>query len=493
MTKKPNIVYILADDMGYGDVLKYNENCKINTVNLDKMCDAGLRFTDAHTTSAVCTPSRYGILTGRYNWRSKLKSEVLGGYSEPLIEEETKTIGQLLQDEGYQTACIGKWHLGMSFAKTDDFVEKPGFKTCNGVDYSAIIEGGPNTRGFDYFYGIAASLDMPPYIYIEDNRFTDQEPFEVTAGIPGRKGAWWRSGPTGKNFVHENVLDDLCDKVLEKIEEYKENPFFIYFPLTAPHGPILPSQEFIGKSNTNFYGDFVLHCDDVVGRVMQKLTELNIADDTILVFTTDNGCSPIADFEELHALGHYPSYVFRGHKADVYEGGHRVPYIIKWPNGIKAGSVTDKTVCLSDFFATVADLLDYQITPSMCVDSFSNLPLWNNEDVNIRESVIHQSCDGSLALRKGDFKLIMCSTGGGWGKVKALEMYEGMPDFQLYNLKDDISERKNLVNEHPEIFDAMKKELIKLVLNGRSTPGEPQHNHGEPIWETAKFLEEGVY
>jgi len=488
---KPNIIYILADDMGYGDVSKYNENCKFNTVNLDKMCDEGMRFTDAHTTSSVCTPSRYGILTGRYNWRSRLKSEVLGGYSEPLIEPETKTVAQILQDEGYKTACIGKWHLGMSFAKTKDFTELRGFKACPGVDFAGTIENGPITRGFDYFYGIAASLDMPPYVYIENDKFTDPAPTAVTAGKANRPGGWWRSGPTGKDFVHENVLDDLCNKVLEKIDEYAAEPFFIYFPLTAPHGPILPGSQFIGKSHTNHYGDFVLHCDHIVGQVMDKLTATGIADNTILIFTTDNGCSPIADFETLHSLGHYPSYVFRGHKADIYEGGHRVPYIIKWPNRIRAGSVADQTVCLSDFTATVADLLDYTLTDAMAVDSFSNLSLWDGQDAAVRESVIHQSCDGSLSLRKGDFKLIMCATGGGWGKVKALETYEGMPEFQIYNLNTDIGERHNVVAEFPEMFESMKQELIHMVLEGRTTAGAPQHNHGEPIWETAKFLTQG--
>ncbi len=487
MKKTPNIVYILADDMGYGDVSRYNENCKFKTKYLDKLCDEGAYFTDAHTTSAVCTPSRYGILTGRYNWRSRLKCDVLGGYSEPLIETETKTIAQMLKDCGYQTACIGKWHLGMSFTKDDSFVELKGFRPCEGVDYTGKISASPNTRGFDYFYGIAASLDMPPYVYIENDHFTEI-PTRTTVDKGNR---YWREGPTGESFDHDSVLDVLCDKVLNMIDEYKDNPFFIYFPLTAPHTPILPSKEFKGKSNTNDYGDFVLHCDDVVGRVMRKLDELELADDTILVFTTDNGCSPAARFEELHPLGHYPNYIFRGHKADIYEGGHRVPYIIRWKNGIAQGE-RKATVCLSDFMATMAELIDYPLADNMAVDSFSNLSLWNGVDQEVRDSIIHHSCDGSLSLRKGDWKLEMCPGCGGWRQVKEKEPQENRPDFQLYNLSQDISEQNNVIEKYPEIFEAMKAELIKQVLDGRTTKGTVQKNHGEPIWETVSFLKQSL-
>lgn len=233
---------------------------------------------------------------------------------------------------------------------------------------------------------------MPPYLYIENDHFTEI-PTHITKGED--KGLW-RKGPTGENFKHENVLDELCTKVLEKIDEYKQKPFFIYFPMNAPHSPILPSSQFIGKSHTNEYGDFVLQCDDVMGRIMNKLEEENLSNDTIVIFTSDNGCSPVADLEELKAKGHYPNYIFRGHKADIYEGGHRIPYITRWSEGIKKGLVCNQTVCLSDFMATIADVVGYKLSDDMGVDSFSNISLWNGSNEPVRTSSVHQSCDGSL-------------------------------------------------------------------------------------------------
>ena len=318
--RKPNIIYILADDMGYGDISAFNEKCPFTTPNLDLMCERGMRFTDAHATAAVCTPSRYGFLTGRYNWRSVLKSEVIGGYSAPILEEGRTTVASMLQSQGYRTCMVGKWHLGMDFAKTEGFYEKRDFAACDGVDYAGSIKGSPTEHGFDYYYGISGSLDMPPYIYIENNRFTAL-PDRVTKGT-GKK--FWREGPTAPDFIHENVLDDFCDKVLEKIEEYREAPFFIYFAMPAPHAPILPAGRFLGKSGTNEYGDFVLHCDDVVGRISRKLEETGLLENTILAYASDNGCSPFVDFQELKAKGHSPSYHFRGAKAGENQGRQRI-------------------------------------------------------------------------------------------------------------------------------------------------------------------------
>ena len=285
---KPNLIYILADDMGYGDISALNEHCGFTTKYLDQMAERGMCFTDAHATSAVCTPSRYGILTGRYNWRSRLKSHVMGGYSQALIEEGRRTVADFLREDGYRTIMVGKWHLGMNFATEPGFVEQPDFDACDHVDYSGKIERSPIANGFDYFYGISASLDMPPYIYIENDRFTAQ-PDHITRG--SGKG-YFREGPTAPGFVHAHVLDELTDKVLEQIEENKDRPFFLYFPMPAPHTPILPAKRFLGKSGTNEYGDFVLHVDDVVGRINQKLCETGLLDNTIVIYTSDNGCSP---------------------------------------------------------------------------------------------------------------------------------------------------------------------------------------------------------
>lgn len=489
---KPNVIYILADDMGYGDVSALNENCQFQTPNLDAMCKAGVAFSDAHSTSAVCTPSRYGILTGRYNWRSRLKSNVMGGYSKHLIEDGRTTLGHVFKRNGYQTATIGKWHMGMDFPATEDFMERPlyaaPYDLNDGVDYHGKIEYSPISNGFDYYFGISASLDMPPYVYIENDRFTavPDHKCEVEKG----KG-WYRPGPTAPGFVHENVLDELCDKVMSKIDDYKENPFFIYFPMPAPHGPILPGKEFQGKSGTNEYGDFVLHCDDIVGRIVNKLKETGLYDNTIVVYTADNGCSPIANFEELAEKGHYPSYVFRGAKADIYEGGHRVPYLIQWPNGMAQNEFCDSTVCLSDFMATVAEMLGDTLDDAEGVDSVSNLSLWKNpKSDQVREYTVHQSFDGSLAIRNQEFKLEMCHGSAGWSYPVIEDITPEMPRFQLYDLKNDIGETTNVIEQYPEVYKKLRHVLKTIVQNGRSTEGTVQCNNGEQVWETIKWIEE---
>ena len=487
MKQTPNIIYILADDMGYGDISALNENCPYETPNFDALAGNGIAFTDAHATSAVCTPSRYGILTGRYNWRSSLKSYVIGGYSSPLIEPEQSTVASMLQTHGYRTAAIGKWHLGMDFAKTPDFYELPDFDACEGVDYSKKIENSPIAYGFDYYYGISGSLDMPPYIYIENDRFTSL-PDHVTKGTG--KG-FFREGPTAPDFVHENVLDELTDKVLDTIQEYQkqDSPFFLYYAMPAPHTPILPALQFQGKSGTNEYGDFVLHCDDVVGRIRNKLQELGIQDNTILIYTSDNGCSPMANYEELLAAGHNPSYVFRGTKADIYEGGHRIPLLVEWPERIPKGKQCERIVCLSDLMATLADLLEIPLGDADAVDSVSNLPLWDDpESGEVREDLVHQSIDGSLSIRIGQYKLEMCPGSGGWSDPKSGEEDADAPRFQLYDLSQDIGERTNIIEEHPEIAKRMRKILKAHVLNGRSTPGAPQKNTGGSVWETVNWL-----
>lgn len=484
---KPNIIYILADDMGYGDVSRNNEKCPFSTQNLDEMCDKGMRFTDAHASSAVCTPSRYSILTGRYNWRSTLKSYVLGGYSEPLISKNRRTVADFLHNEGYRTSCIGKWHIGMSFFKNSDFKEEPDFGACQGIDYTKPIANGPISCGFDYYYGISGSLDMPPYAYIENDGFTAIPDHETSGN--GKK--FWRKGPTAPGFVHEEVLDHLTDKVINEIESNKDIPFFIYFAMPSPHTPILPAPRFQGKSGTNEYGDFILHCDDVVGRINSSLGNSGLLDNTIVIFTSDNGCSPMADFAELKAHGHNPSYVFRGTKSDIYEGGHRIPLIVQWPEVIRPASKSDATVCLSDLLATVAEIEGFSLPDDAGEDSVSNLPLWKEEATQVRQDIVHQSIDGSLSIRKGDWKLEMCPGSGGWSYPSpGKDDTSKMPSFQLYDLKNDIGETTNVIEDHMDVFVKLKAILKKRVLEGRSTPGKPQPNEGDVIWDTVRWMED---
>ena len=398
-------------------------------------------------------------------------------------------MADLFKENGYRTVMIGKWHLGMSFSKTPDFQEVPDFDACSGVDYKGRIARSPVSNGFDYYYGISGSLDMPPYVYIENNHFTEMPDHETES--KGKK--YWRKGPTGAHFHHENVLDELTEKVTQEIENNKdgETPFFIYFPMPAPHTPILPGKEFQGKSGTNEYGDFVLHCDDVVGRVTEKLKETGLYDNTIVIYTSDNGCSPMADYKELKEKGHNPSYVFRGTKSDIYEGGHRIPLIVQWPEELKGGKVCEKIVCLSDFMATMAEILGVSLPDNCGEDSVSNLPLWKEpEGDEVRKDIVHQSIDGSLSIRRGNFKLEMCQGSGGWSEPVSGTKDESLPRFQLYDLSDDIGERKNVIEEHKELAGELRNILKSYVENGRSTPGEPQSNNGQRIWETVSWLDE---
>ncbi|MDC0177904.1 arylsulfatase [Polaribacter sp.] len=488
--QQPNIIYILADDLGYGDVQNYNSDGKIATPNLDQMAINGVKFTDAHTSSAVCTPTRYGILTGRYNWRSTLKKSVINGYSKSLIKQERVTIAEMLQSQGYATAFVGKWHLGWDWKilKEDPKPNSP--RTAPVVDFTAPIKNGPSTHGFDYSFGFCASLDMAPYVYVENDMPT-RVPTKYTAN---KKKKFWRKGLTADDFDHNTVLQDLTDKAVTYIGNQAKNskPFFLYFPLPAPHTPILPSAQFLGKSKTNEYGDFVMQVDDVVGQIRKELKRQGISENTLLVFTSDNGCSPKADFEELAAVNHKPSGVFRGSKADIFEGGHRVPFIVEWPAKALKSASTTKTICTTDFFATCADIAGYIIKDSEGEDSNSMLPLiTGTKDIDIREYLVSHSISGDFAIRKGDWKLITCPGSGGWSYPSPKDIRKqklDLPKMQLYNLKDDIAETKNLIAEHSEKATELKAALKKIILDGRSTQGAKQTNEGMDNWPQIKAI-----
>ncbi|MCK5803734.1 MAG: arylsulfatase [Lentisphaeria bacterium] len=481
---KPNIVYILADDMGYGDVSCLNADSKIHTPNLDRIGSGGMRFTDAHSSSAVCTPSRYSILTGRYNWRSALKKGVLLGYDSPLIEEERETAATLLSRHGYHTGCVGKWHLGWNWALNNGDPKN--------IDFSSPITNGPRDRvGFDYFFGIVASLDMPPFTYVE-NDFPTAIPDRIIAAKREGK-VIWSEGPIAPDFTHEGVLPSFAEKACSYVRERAacEEPFFLYLPLNSPHAPCLPTTEFQGKSGLNDYADFCLMTDAVVGQVLDTLEECGVADDTIVIFTSDNGCTPVADFETLKSLGHNPSYVFRGHKADIYEGGHRIPLLVRWPERIRTGSVCDDTVCLVDFLATCAEIVGEALPDDAGEDSISNLPIWCGDalDQHLREATVHHSFNGSFSIRKGNWKLEFCPGSGGWSQPRPnTPETEGLPPIQLYDLDADIAERRNVQDEHPDIVAELTELMTQYVRTGRSTPGTPQPNTGPDHWPQLAWM-----
>ena len=483
-TERPNIIFIFADDMGYGDVSALNENSKIQTANIDRIAKEGVVFTDAHSSSSVSTPSRYSVLTGRYNWRSTEKAGVLGGYSKALIPLGRRTVASFLKERGYQTACIGKWHLGWNWNNIDAGIDS--------IDFSKPVTNGPTTLGFDYFYGISGSLDMAPYVYVENDMPTAL-PDRITENT-GMK--FWRKGPTASDFDHEQTMPNFVNRAVSYIHEKAESnqPFYLYLPLPAPHTPILPIKEYQGKSGLNPYGDFVLMVDDMVGKIMKALEDAGIDKNTILVFSTDNGCSPEAKFEELQAKGHYPSYVYRGHKADLFDGGHRIPCVVKWPAKVKH-HIVNQTICLTDFFATFASVADYKLKDSEGEDSYNILPLLINEQEGdvIREATVHHSIRGHFTIRKGDWKLLLSPSSGGWSFPKPGkddEVIKTLPAVQLYNMKDDPSEINNVCAEHPEIVEDLKALMIKYIREGRSTPGIPQKNDGPEVWSQLSWMEE---
>ncbi|NPA37526.1 MAG: arylsulfatase [Chlorobi bacterium] len=466
--KQPNIIYVLADDLGYGDVACFNDSSKIRTPNLDKMASEGLRFTDMHTSSSVCTPTRYGILTGRYNWRSGIKQGVLFGYSEALIPETRTTLASFLKKAGYNTGYIGKWHLGWNWAKD----------SAGNVDFSKPVTHTPNDLGFDYAYGHCGSLDMAPYVYVENGM-----PTAIPDSITPKHGgyAFYREGPIAPDFKMEDVTPNFFRRAMKFVTEHagQDKPFFLYLPIPSPHTPIIPTKEWQGKSGLNPYGDFVMMIDDYMGQLLKTIKDAGIEDNTLIVFTSDNGCSPQAKFDVLLAKGHNPSYVFRGHKADIFEGGHRVPFIAKWPAKIKAGTTFDKTCCTTDFMATVADITGIKLKDNEGEDSYSLLPVFenpSNPDYK-REYTIHHSINGSFSIRKDNWKLELCPGSGGWSDPrpkKAREM--GLPDIQLYDLSTDIAEQHNVYSEHPEKVKELYNLLMKCIEDGRSTPGAPQSN-----------------
>jgi len=489
---KPNIIYILADDLGYGDVSIYNQNSKIQTPNIDHLASNGVMYTDAHTSSAVCTPTRYSILTGRYNWRTRLKEGVVSGYSKSLIKPNRTTVATMLKEHGYHTAFIGKWHMGWDWEITQpdaQGLDIDNLKARPMVDFTKPIKNGPNTHGFEYSYGFCGSLDMPPYVWVENDRPTSV-PTTLTQGKT-RQGTW-RKGLTADNFNHEQALPEITKRTVNYINEKAngDKPFFVYMPLPAPHTPILPTDQFKGQSRLeNPYADFVIMVDWVVGEVTKTLEAKGISENTLIVFTSDNGCSPSANFKQLKSKGHNPSYVYRGTKADIFEGGHRVPYIMTWKNNIKA-SQSNQLVCTTDFFATVADILHIDLEDNVAEDSFSHVL---ESNMPKRESIIHHSVRGEFAYRKGDYKVNFCVGSGGWSFPNIntkKSIYDTLAKVQLYNIKKDVAETINLQALHPDMVKAYRTDLLKIINNGRSTAGAVQVNDGVNTWRQLEKLKE---
>jgi arylsulfatase A-like enzyme len=486
--KLPNIVFIMADDIGYGDVGCYNPESKIPTPNIDRLARGGIVFTDAHSPSAVCTPTRYGVLTGRYCWRSKLKYSVLFGYEPPLIEPERLTVAGLLKGAGYHTACVGKWHLGLGYtAKPGEHIdlERPlpwpnaDREMEEKIDFTQAITGGPVALGFDYFYGTSGCPTcQPPYGFIENDRFV-----EIPSVYHDQPVYTSRSGMMAPSWDHVDADPIICQKAVEYIESRADSdrPFFLYLVPSAVHEPctegVVP--EFArGKSQAGPRGDLGWLFDWMVGQVMDALERMGKAEDTLIVVTSDNGALPGDRVRGENGVEVYRTYEhrscgdWRGYKSHIWDGGHREPLIVRWPGVVEPGTSTDELTCLTDFYATCAAIVGIDLPDDAAEDSCNMLPvlLGQEQGQPLREALVHHSGHGVFSIREGPWKLILETLGsGGWPPPRGSRPESGTPG-QLYHLGQDPQERDNLWDEHPEVIERLTALLERYKREGRSAP-----------------------
>jgi arylsulfatase A-like enzyme len=486
--RRPNIVFILADDLGYGDIRCLNpEHGKIPTPHVDRLAAQGMVFTDAHSGSSVCTPTRYGILTGRYAWRSRLQAGVLAPYDPPLIAPDRLTVPGLLSKNGYRTACIGKWHLGWKWPRAG-----------NKVVFDRSIAEGPTTRGFHYYFGTDVP-NYPPFGFIENAHLVVQP---TAWCLPDAKLFLGNPGPMVPGWQFDQILPKLVAKAVEYVgwRASDQQPFFLYFALTSPHEPIAPSAQFQGKSGISPVADFIMETDWAVGQVMEALENGGLAENTLLIFTADNGHSPYTGLKSFFDAGHWVSQRFRGFKSDIWEGGHRIPFVARWPGHVKAGSTCDRLICLTDLMASCADLLGTKLPDNAGEDSVSILPALRGSSAGPRHgAVVHHSMNGRFSLRQGKWKLELCPGSGGWSQPSdAQAVQKGLPSVQLYDMSRDDTERVNVQQKYPEVVERLTRLLKKYVAEGRSTLGAPQKNDVRvDMWKqpakpsAAKLLSEG--
>ncbi|MEM7457168.1 MAG: arylsulfatase [Planctomycetota bacterium] len=399
---RPNVIVILADDMGLDSVSAFNESMGLETPAIDRLTAGGLSFLDAHSTSAVCTPTRYSVLTGRYNWRSRLKRGIVQKWERPLIEDERLTLPEMFKERGYATACIGKWHLGWNWSSVNGGTTE----RREDIDFAGAITGGPNDHGFDYYFGDDVP-NWPPFAWQENDRLLGQPTATMEAGAMIGVSA----GPAMPGWDFNAVLQEYTRRWKLFIQRSAEvdAPFFLYAPMPSPHTPIAPHQSFQGATGAGDYADFLVQTDHAVGEIMKALEESGQLENTLVIFTCDNGTSPKAEFEKLNAAGIRLNENWRGWKADAYEGGHRVPFIVHWPGAVEAGGRSDQTITLADIMATCAEIVDFPVPENAAEDSVSLMPVMRGETIDqpLHETVVHHSISGRFAVRKGDWKLIL--------------------------------------------------------------------------------------
>jgi len=478
----PNIVIIYADDMGYGDLNCQNPDSKIPTPHLDRLASEGMRFTDAHSSSAICSPSRYALLTGTYHWRRQ--HDIVKSFGKPFFNETDLTLPQLLKKSGYSTACIGKWHLGWNW----QFKNEPSGEVMQwgkmrkyyrpeDIDLTVPITGGPLDRGFDYYFG-DGTINFPPYAWVENDRFIEI-PTAVqnleNIGYETKEGNWgFRAGPMVEGWNPYEVLPALTEKVVNYInDQKKDEPFFLYFALPSPHVPIIPNDEFTGKSKAGGYGDFMYQTDWVSGQVLKALKDKGLDNNTLVIFSSDNGPENFA-FERAENYEHYSMGDFRGLKRDVWEGGHRVPLIVKWPGKIESGSVSNEVISQVDFMATIAAAIDADLPENSAPDSYNFLPVFKGEKYSspLREATVHNTLKPIWGLRKDKWLYIDGPTGEHSKMPESFKELRGYTDFKtdglLFDLENDAEQRNNLYAEYSDTVEGMKRLLLKYRKQGYS-------------------------
>jgi arylsulfatase A-like enzyme len=475
--RPPNIVVILADDFGVGDIQAHYQDNKIPTPNLDRLVREGMSFTDAHSGSAVCTPTRYGLLTGRYAWRTRLQEWVLACYEPPLIDADRLTLPAFLKRHGYRTACVGKWHLGWEWPgpQPSRMDETPHALRMAEWDFTQPIRSGPTERGFDEYFGVDLP-NYPPFTFIESDRVAPLPTARFPEGADGdfgMRGAF-EGTAMAPGWRFDQILPELTRRAVQHIHERAkhEAPFFLYFALTSPHEPLAPSPEFAGRSGIAPIADFVMETDWSAGQVIQAIDDAGIAEDTIIIFTADNGHSGYTGWDKLVKAGHMPSGPYRGHKGDIWEGGHRVPFVVRWPGRVAAGSSSNQLLCLNDVFATCAELLGDTLPDDAAEDSFSFLSAIHGKTAaELRPNLVSHSVDGEFAFRDGPWKIVFKAAG------RNREESRGKPTkVMLYNLDDDIAEQHDVAERHPDVVQRLTARLQALVDRGRSRPGSPRRN-----------------
>jgi len=472
----PNVVIIYADDMGYGDLAIQNPSSKIPTPNLDRLASKGMRFTDAHSSSGICTPSRYALLTGRFHWRKF--HDIVNSFDPPVLDAAELTLPEMLKTKGYRTACIGKWHLGWNW----EAIKRPGIQgpdpksgyPPNAFDWSKPIPGGPLDHGFDYYFGDDVP-NFPPYAWIENDRLLEHPTVPLTLTPETAEGAWEaRPGPMCQGWDFYKVVPKLTARTVEWIGQQragsKSAPFFLYVPLNSPHAPIVPAPEFRGRSQAGGYGDYMVQTDDNVGRILRALDDSGFAENTLVIFTSDNGPERYA-YERVRRFEHRSAGPLRGLKRDLWEGGHRVPFIVRWPGHVKPGSVNAGLVSQVDVMATLAALVTVTLNEGEAPDSYNLLPTLTTGAASPRESIVHNTKANSYALRHKQWLLVATRTGGvsqvpPWFDRENGYAADDLPG-ELFDLSQDLGQHHNLFGEQPDKVAELESLLSQIREKGQ--------------------------